>query len=120
MYKVITSSELVCATYDNIYVPIYNVLPENICCYLQTCNYIVTFMLMNNVCVQSFNFVPASIIICQVMTIFMSDHNVLPEGICCCLQTCNFVSMLMNNVCVQCFNFIRTSIYVQVIFMSLS
>ena len=34
------------------------------------------------------------------MTICM---NVLPEGICCCLQTCNFVVMfmLMNNVCVQ-------------------
>ena len=42
----------------------------------------------------------------EVMTICM---NVLPEGICCCLQTCSFVVMfmLMNNVCVQSFNFIR-------------
>ena len=41
----------------------------------------------------------------EVMTICM---NVLPEGICCCLQTCNFVVtfMLMSNVCVQSFDFI--------------
>ena len=40
-------------------------------------------------------------------------HNLLPEGICCCLQTCNFVVMflLINNVCVQSFNFIRAASY---------
>ena len=55
---------------------------------------------MNNVCVQS--------LYVQVMTISMSP---LPEGICCCLQTCNFVVtfMLMNNICAQSFNFIRGS-----------
>ena len=38
-------------------------------------------------------------------------HNLLPEAVCCCLQTCNFVVifMLMNNVCVKGFNFIRAS-----------
>ena len=50
----------------------------------------------------------------QVMTIFMSlsMYCLRPfEGICCCLQTCNFVIMfmLMNNVCVQSFNFIGAS-----------
>ena len=47
----------------------------------------------------------------QVLTIVRPNHNVLPEAICCCLQTCNFVVifMLMNNVCVQSFNFIRAS-----------
>ena len=45
------------------------------------------------------------------MTILRPNHNVLPEVICCCLQTCNFVVMfmLMNNVCVQSFKFIRAS-----------
>ena len=34
------------------------------------------------------------------------DHiYVLPEAVCCCLQTCNFI-VLMNNVCEQDFNFI--------------
>ena len=46
----------------------------------------------------------------EVMTICM---NVLPEGICCCLQTCNFVVSitLMNNVHVQTFNFIRANMW---------
>ena len=52
-------SELVCASYDHIYVSI-DVLPEAVCCCLQTCNFIAIFMLMNNVCVQSFNFFRAS------------------------------------------------------------
>ena len=59
MYKVLTSSELVCASYDHIYVSI-DVLPEAVCCYLQTCNFVVMFMLMNNICVQSSNFIQAS------------------------------------------------------------
>ena len=44
----------------------------------------------------------------EVMTICM---NVLPEAVCCCLQTCDYVVifMLMNNVCVQSFNYIRAS-----------
>ena len=47
----------------------------------------------------------------QIMTILRPYHNLLPEGICCCLQTCNFfvMFMLMNNVCVESFNFIRAS-----------
>ena len=59
MYKVLTSSELVCAIYDHIYVSIA-VLPEAVCCCLQMCNFIVICMLMNNVCVQSFNFIQAN------------------------------------------------------------
>ena len=55
VYKVLTSSELVCTSYDHIYV-----LPEDICCCLQTCHFVVMFMLMNNVCVQSFNSIRAS------------------------------------------------------------
>ena len=58
MYKVSTSYELVCASYGVIYVSIY-VLPEAVCCCLQICNFVVMFMLMNNVCVQSFNFIRA-------------------------------------------------------------
>ena len=45
VYKVLTSYELVCASYDHIYVSI-DVLPEAVCCYF--------------VCVQSFNFIRAS------------------------------------------------------------
>ena len=76
----VTSSELVCASYDNIYVSI-NVLPEAVCCCLQ---FIVIFMLMNNVCVQSFNFIRAS-------TCASYDHIyvpiiLLPEAVCCCLK----------------------------------
>ena len=56
MYKVLTSSELVCAIYDHIYVSI-DVLPEAVCCCLQTCNFIVIFMLMNNVCVTSYKLI---------------------------------------------------------------
>ena len=59
VYKVLTSSELVCTSYDHIYVSI-DVLPEAICCCLQTCNFVVMFMLINNVCVQSFNYIRAS------------------------------------------------------------
>ena len=44
VYKVLTSSELVCTSYDHIYVSI-DVLPEAICCCLQTCNFVVMFML---------------------------------------------------------------------------
>ena len=61
MYKVLTSSELVCAIYDHIYVSI-DVLPEAVCCCLQTCNFIVIFMLMNNVCVTSYK----PIIMCKL------------------------------------------------------
>ena len=43
------------------------------------------------------------------MTIFMSI-DVLPEAICCCLQTCNFVVMFMfNNVYVQSFELVCVS-----------
>ena len=59
MYKVLTSSELVYASYDHIYVSI-DVLSEAVCCCLETCSLVVIFMLMNNVCVQSFNFIRAS------------------------------------------------------------
>ena len=59
VYKVLATSELVCASYDHIYVSI-DVLSEAVCCCLQTCNFIVIFMLMNNVCVQSFNLIRAS------------------------------------------------------------
>ena len=40
----------------------------------------------------------------QVMTILRPYHDVLPEAICCCLQTCDFVVtfMLMNIVCTKC------------------
>ena len=60
VYKVLTTSELVCASYDHTFVPYHNLLPEGICCCLQTCNFVVIFMLMNNVCVQSFNYIRAS------------------------------------------------------------
>ena len=45
------------------------------------------------------------------MEIFGHFNKVLPEGIYCCLQTCNFdvVCVLMGRVCVQSFNFIRAS-----------
>ena len=55
---------------------------------------------MNTTCVQSFNFIQANNYVCPF-------HNLLPEGVSCCLQTCNFVVifMLMNNTCVQSFNY---------------
>ena len=43
--------------------------PEAICRCLQTCNFVLMLMLMINVCVESFNFIRASM---QVMIIFMS------------------------------------------------
>ena len=62
VYKVLSSSKLVCASYDHIYVPIYhNLLPEGICCCLQTCNFVVMFMLMYKV-LNSSELVCASII----------------------------------------------------------
>ena len=51
MYKIITSSELVWPSYDYI-LPYNKVLPEAICCCLQTCNFDVVCMLVNNVSVQ--------------------------------------------------------------------
>ena len=56
MYEVATSCELVGAGYDNI-LPNIKVLPKGTCCCLQSCNFDVSFMLTNKVCVQSFNFV---------------------------------------------------------------
>ena len=53
VYKVLTSSELGITSYDRIYVSI-DVLPEAIFCCLQTCNFVVMFMLINNVCVHKF------------------------------------------------------------------
>ena len=51
VYKVLTSCKLVCASYDHIYVSI-GVLPEAVCCCLQTCNFVVIFMLVYNVYIQ--------------------------------------------------------------------
>ena len=92
-----------------IFCPTIIVLPKGTCCCLQTCNFDVSFMLMSNVCVQSLDFVRASM--SKLWKIFCPFNKVLPEGICCCLQTCNFdvICILMNNVCVQSFNFIRAS-----------
>ena len=59
VYKVSTSYELVCASYDHIYVSI-DVLPEAVCCCLETCKFVVSITLMNNVCVQIFNFIRAN------------------------------------------------------------
>ena len=121
VYKVLTLSELVCVNYNynHIYIetettickisfmmlwdhghpyiqstPVlcdyyHNLLPEAVCCYF------LIFMLMTNVCVQSFT---SSELLCA--SYLCPNHNVLPEGICCCLQTCDFcVSItLINNV----------------------
>ena len=57
-----------------------NVLPEGICCCLQTCNFVVTFMLMNNVCVQSFNFIRACM--SKLWSYLCPYHNLLPEAVC--------------------------------------
>ena len=59
VYKVSTSSEFICASYDHIYVPII-IYCLRAFVVVQTCNFVVMFMLMNNVCVQSFNFIQAS------------------------------------------------------------
>ena len=57
VYKPLTPSELVCASYDHINVPIVMyILPEAICCCLQTCKFVVSITLMNNVHVQTLNF----------------------------------------------------------------
>ena len=61
VYKVLTSSELVYMSKSWSYLcPYHNLLPGAACCCLQTCNFVAIFMLMNNVCVQSFNFMRAS------------------------------------------------------------
>ena len=98
VYKVSTSSELVCASYDHIYVSniIYCLRP-----FVVAYKHVILlyFMLMNNICVQSST--------SSYDHIYVSIY-VLPEAVCCCLQTCNFIVifMLMNNVCEQDFNFI--------------
>ena len=61
VYKVLTSYELVCASYDHIYVPIIMYcLRQFVDVYKHVYSFVVIFMLMNNVCVQSFNFIRAS------------------------------------------------------------
>ena len=65
VYKVLTSSELVCAIYVHIYVSI-DVLPEAVCCYLQTCNFVVIFMLF------VYKVLTSSELVCTSYTIFMS------------------------------------------------
>ena len=56
MYKVSTSSELVCASYEPICVSIiiYCLRPFVV---VYKHNFVVIFMLMNNICVQSCNFI---------------------------------------------------------------
>ena len=53
VYKVSTSSEFICASYDHIYVSI------TVYCMRAFVVHVI-FMLMNNICVQSFNFIQAS------------------------------------------------------------
>ena len=43
-----------------LYMSLSSLLPEAVYCCLQTWNLVVLFMLMNNICVQSFNFIRAS------------------------------------------------------------
>ena len=57
VYKVSTSSELVCASYDHIYV---HIIIYCLRAFVVTCSFVVMFMLVNNVCVQSINFMQAS------------------------------------------------------------
>ena len=40
-----------------LYVSLSSLLPEAVYCCLHICNFVVIFMLMNNICVQSFNFI---------------------------------------------------------------
>ena len=64
-----------------------SLLPEGICCCLQTCHFVVMFMLMNNVCVQSFNFIQAIYyIVCASYDHIYVSIDVLPKAVCCCLQ----------------------------------
>ena len=52
------------------------VLPEAVCCSLQTCNFVVVCMLL------VYKVLTSSELVCA---------SVLPEGTCYRLQTCNFV-----------------------------
>ena len=54
--KVLPEAVCYCLQRCNFVCPFNKVLPEGICCCLQTCNFDVVCMLMNNVCVQSCNF----------------------------------------------------------------
>ena len=50
--------------------PYHNVLPEAICCCLQICKFVLSVTLMNNVHVQTFNFIRANM--CKFVPYFMS------------------------------------------------
>ena len=65
------------------------ILPKGTCCCLQTCKFDVSFMSMNYVCIQSFNFVRTSM--SKLWKKFCPFIKVFLGGICGCLQTCNFV-----------------------------
>ena len=57
-------------------------------------NFVVMFMLTNNVCVQSFNFIRASM--CKLRPYLCPYHNVLPEAVCCCFTRTTLFTKKIN------------------------
>ena len=68
-------------------------LPEAICCYLQTCYVYGVLLTLQCTYIPSFMATTANI---RVHLVYL-----LPEAICCCLQSC-CVSMLLLIMCYMC------------------
>ena len=76
-----------------------NLLPEAICCCLQTCNVYGTWVTLYCICVQ----ISWSLVLTSAS--YSLFGNILPEAICCCLQTCyvDVMLLLMDCVCILTF-----------------
>ena len=78
---------------------LFTLLPEAICCCLQTCNVYGTWVTLYCICVHTF------MVTCANIGTFSLYRYILPEAICCCLQSCyvDVLLLLMDCVCILTF-----------------
>ena len=83
---------LIWASYRHFYL---DILPEAICCCLQTYTVNDVLLVMYCMCLLAF-FVTSA----DNSQIFMLFTNILPEAICCCLETFNVYVVLLTLFCI--------------------
>ena len=84
-----------------------NILPEAICCCLETFNVYVGLLTLFCICVQTFMVTCPNI--SYLYGTFSLFINLLPEALCCCLQTCNAYGVLVTLPCTNIPTFMATT-----------
>ena len=71
-------------------------MPEAICCfYIQALNVVASEVMVGDTCVPSLIVIVTAVN--QLETKVSLKNNLLPEAICCCLQTCNVAASEERN-----------------------